>query len=225
MAISSRQAGLGVAVAVEQEDRARVPVDLPLYLVGGAWLLGLGLMFWAAVSPAPDSWFYVALGAFIGCSLAWTAVQLSSGRRVWWLIVLIVGLLLLVFGVSTLICDVWSLPWPWSPHQHPTSQWTTCAYACGYLGASYLVELLRDQVDRELATGAGQPPAAALGGGRAFRRRGGADSRHRDSVPTRRGQRDRCDAYAGRVRPGAAAHRSRSCFRVGPRRRALPVGG
>ncbi len=141
-----------------REDSATVAGDLPLYLLGGAWLLSLGLMFWAAVSPAPDSWFYVALGAFIGCSLAWTALQLSQGRRVWWLIVLIVGLLLFIFGVSILICDAWSLPWPWSPHEHPTSQWTVAAGACAYLGASYLVELLREQVDnhpRLLWVGAG----------------------------------------------------------------------
>jgi lysophospholipase L1-like esterase len=135
-------------VTEQQQERATGAVDLPLYLVGGVWLLSLGLMFWAAVSPAPDSWFYVALGAFIGCSLAWTALQLSQGRRVWGPIVLIVGLLLLVFGVSTLICNLWSLPWPWSPHQHPSSQWTVAAYACAYLGASYLVELLREQVDK-----------------------------------------------------------------------------
>jgi lysophospholipase L1-like esterase len=135
-------------LAVQGNDRVKVPVDYPLYLVGGIWLVSLGLMFWAAVSPAPDSWFYVALGAFIGCSLVWTALQLSSGRRVWWPIVLIVGLLLLIFGVATVICNVWTLPWPWSPHEHPTSQWTVAAYACGYLGASYLVELLREQVDK-----------------------------------------------------------------------------
>ncbi len=134
-------------MAVQQKDRAQAAGGLPLYLVGGIWLLSLGLMFLAAVSPAPDSWFYVALGAFIGCSIAWTALQLSSGRRVRWPIVLIAGLLLLIFGVSTVVCNVWSLPWPWSPHDHPTSQWTVAAYACAYLGASYLVELLREQVD------------------------------------------------------------------------------
>ena len=162
IALSHYEAGVGVTVAVQheavpQEDRANGPGVLPLYLVGGAWLVSLGLMLWAAVSPAPDSWFYIALGAFIGCSLAWTAVQLSQGRRVSWPIAAIVGLLLFIFGTATIICRLWSLPWPWSPHEHPTSQWTTCACACAYLGASYLVELLREQVDtrpRLLRTGA-----------------------------------------------------------------------
>jgi lysophospholipase L1-like esterase len=145
-----------------------------LYLVGGIWLLSLVVMLWAAVRPAPDSWFYVALGVFIGCSLAWTALQLSQGRRVRWLIVLIAGLSLLLFGGSTLICDVWSLPWPWPPHEHPASQWTAVACACAYLGASYLVELLREQADdhpRLLWLGAGLfggGAALTLGAGIAF---------------------------------------------------------
>lgn len=134
-------------MAAQAEDDAERAAGLPLYLVGGAWLLSLGLMWWAAVSPAPDSLFYVALGAFIGCSLAWTALQLSAGRRVRWPVVLGAGLVLFIFGAATIICDAWSLPWPWAPHQHPTSQWTVAAYMCAYLGASYLVELLREQVD------------------------------------------------------------------------------
>ncbi len=61
----------------------------------------------------------------------------------------LLSLLLLIFKLmSTVVCQrLVSLPWPWPPHEHPTGQWTVAAYASAYLGASYLVELLRELAD------------------------------------------------------------------------------
>ncbi len=80
------------------EGRAKAN-SWPLYLVGGLWLVALGLVLWAALAPAPDGWFYFAVGAFIGCSAAWTAVQLTQANRSPFRLVVAIGVLFAVFAV------------------------------------------------------------------------------------------------------------------------------
>lgn len=103
-------------------------------------MASLALMIWASVKPASNGVFYLAIGVFIGCSAAWIAVQLTQVRRAPFGFVLGAGVLLLVFGVPVLIARVAGIVW------HPDNTLTVAACACAYLGAGFLVELLREAV-------------------------------------------------------------------------------
>jgi hypothetical protein len=122
-------------VTAQGQGRPQAASSWPLYLVGGVFVVSLGLMIWASVAPAPRGGFYLALGAFIGCSAAWVALQLTQAHRAPFPVVLTVGLLLLAAGIA-------GIAW------HPDNRVTVAAWACAYLGIGFLVELLREEVYR-----------------------------------------------------------------------------
>ena len=114
-----------------REVRAKLAFSLPQYLVGVIWLVSLGFMIWAALAPAPDDVLYLALGAFIGCSAAWIALQLSQPNRAPRSVLLGAGLLLFAVGVA-------GIAW------HPNNVVTVGGFVSAYLGFGFLVELFRE---------------------------------------------------------------------------------
>ena len=114
----------------------------PLYLVGGLWLVALGLMLWAALAPAPNGWFYFAVGAFIGCSAAWTAVQLTQSNRSPFLLVVAIGVLFAVAAVLLFIEDQTGIVGAAGQHNGAV---TVATWVCAYLSLGFLVEILREQ--------------------------------------------------------------------------------
>ena len=123
------------------EGRAKAD-NWPLYLVGGLWLVSLGLMFWAALAPAPTGWFYFAVGAFIGCSVVWTAVQLTQADRSPFLLVVAVGVLFAVAAVLLFIEDQTGIVGVAGEHNGAV---TVATWVCAYLSLGFLVEILREQ--------------------------------------------------------------------------------
>ena len=114
-----------------REVRAKLAFSLPQYLVGVIWLVSLGFMIWAALAAAPDDVLYLALGAFIGCSAAWIALQLSQPNRAPSPVLLGAGVLLLVVGGV-------GIAW------HPNNMVTVGGFVFAYLGFGFLVELFRE---------------------------------------------------------------------------------
>ncbi len=113
-----------------REVRAKLAFSLPQHLVGVIWLVSLGFMIWAALAAAPDDVLYLALGAFIGCSAAWVALQLSQPNRAPWYVLLGAGLLLFAVGVT-------GIAW------HPNNMVTVGGFVFAYLGFGFLVALFR----------------------------------------------------------------------------------
>lgn len=123
------------------ERRAKA-ANWPLYLVGGLWLVALGLMLWAALAPAPTGWFYFAVGAFIGCSAAWTAVQLTQANRSPFRLVVAIGALFAVATVLLLIEDKTGIMGAAGQHNGAV---TVATWVCAYLSLGFLVEILREE--------------------------------------------------------------------------------
>jgi lysophospholipase L1-like esterase len=124
-----------------QENQAvKAGFPLPLYLVGSAWLISLGFMIWAADVPSSGDVFYLAVGAFIGCSGAWVGLQLTqAGRAPGWFVVSGGGGFLL-FGSVVLVCS------RFPSLDLDDSAWLVSAGICLYMGLGFLIGWARVQV-------------------------------------------------------------------------------
>jgi len=94
----------------------------------------VGVIFSSTLSSTLST-FYLFLGIFMGCSAVWTGLQVSQPHRAPFPIVLAVGSLFLITGTVILIYNMIT---------PANSTWALIGGVLAYLGAGFLVELMRE---------------------------------------------------------------------------------
>jgi lysophospholipase L1-like esterase len=109
--------------------------SIPLIVTAILFSASLVAMICAATLSSSLSTFYLSLGIFIGCSAAWVGLQASQANRAPHWFVVGSGIVFLVAGA---VLALW----------HPNSSIRLIGGVLIYLGAGFLVEVMRETQDR-----------------------------------------------------------------------------